>query len=153
MVNILSILFKNRDKVDKIDKYDKDLNWAAYEYCENHGGHLSVNNTDSWFCLRCWVGFFMGMALGISQEIRESIISGKGSYVLSLFNNKELRLHNVWKPGHTVELSTLEEGGVVYLYNEHGNTERLISYEEAIKANPNTTPHKDGGPPYVFKLK
>jgi len=134
-------------------KRDKDLNWTAYKWCENHGGHLVVDNLESWFCLRCWVGFFMGLAYGISQEQRQSIITGKGSYLLALFDNKRLRVHTVWSPGLSGKPTTLDDGGVVYLYNKNGHTEKLISYEEAIKRQPDTKPHKEGGPPYIVALK
>lgn len=153
LANIVGVVkrYFNREKQDKIDKYDPGLNWAAYKYCENHSGHLLVDCTDSWFCLKCWVGFFMGLAYGVNQETREAIINGT-SRKLTVFDGKYLRLHTVWSPGCKGEESTIEDGGIVYLYNEKGHTENIITYEEAIKRLPDIKPHKNGGPPYNYSL-
>lgn len=145
--------WSKRRKVSRVSKHDPDLDLGYYDWCENNGGHLVVDCFESWFCLRCWVGFFMGMSFGVPQEERQSIISGKGSYLLTVFDQKKLRMQKVWNPTGKGELSTLDSGGVVYLYNKSGHTETLISYEDAIKRPPDVLSHKKGGPPHVLVLR
>ncbi len=121
-------------KRDRIDKYDKNLNWTRYEYCENHGGHLSINDFDAWYCLRCWVGFFMGMAFGVSPEVKQSIMDETSHKII--LDNGRLGIRRA-------------ESGIFHL----SDGEEIITYEKAILISPYVKPRKNGGPPYVYELK
>ena len=110
----------------------------AYGYCEKHGGHISVNSLGDWFCLRCWIGFFMGMSFRVKDEVRQQVKDGIGY---------RIGIHPRSGEGY--------DSWLVYskVYGENPFTDevKIISYQEAINRGPTVKPHKDGGPPYIFE--
>lgn len=118
----------------------------GYDWCEDHGGHVAASDIEGWLCLRCWVGWFMGMWFLVSEDERDAIMNGT-TRKLSLLDG-HIRVHTVWDPSERGTVSTIEHGGVVYFLSG----EKLLSYEEALAIGPTVKPHKDGGPPYVYEL-
>ena len=130
---VLSLL-RGRAKRPRIQEID-DIDWEAYNWCENHGGPIAASAIEDWICLRCWVGFFMGLAFQVKPEIVTAIKKADG-WSLGQSENGDLRYSKVYED-KSPWLPAI----------------KIISYEEAIARGPNVLPHKKGGPPYVFERR